>query len=399
MAELPAETLVNQLAWLLLGAALVGMLARRVRVPYAVALVLCGLAVRGLHLGDVPLLQPGVVLFVFLPPLLFDAAFRFDVDQLRAVARPILLLAIPGTFVTALVVGALVAAPLGLPLGAALLFGSIVAATDPVAVVAVFQRLGVSRRLVAVADGESMVNDGVAVTLYAAFLGLASGTSPDLLQTVGLFLWEVGGGVAVGAGLGYVLSRLGALIDDHLIEMTLSTALAYGSYLVADALHASGPLAVVIAGLVHSSYGRRFGMTESTVRLLDDLWEYLGFAANSLLFLGVGLTVDVTVLGGELGPIAVAVAAVLVARVLVVAGYAALVREPRHTLAPPEQAVLVWGGLRGALSLALGLALPGAIPGRDLLTVLTFGVVLFTLVGQGLTLPVVVRRLGLSRSD
>jgi CPA1 family monovalent cation:H+ antiporter len=261
----------------------------------------------------VPLLQPGVVLFVFLPPLLFDAAFRFDVDQLRAVARPILLLAIPGTFVTALVVGVLVAAPLGLPLGAALLFGSIVAATDPVAVVAVFQRLGVSRRLAAIADGESMVNDGVAVTLYAAFLGLASGTSPDVLQSIGLFLWEVGCGVVVGAGLGYVLSRLGSLIDDHLIEMTLSTALAYGSYLVAEALHASGPLAVVIAGLVHSSYGRRFGMSESTVRLLDDLWEYLGFAANSLLFLGVGLTVDVTTLGGELGPIAVAVAAVATA--------------------------------------------------------------------------------------
>jgi monovalent cation:H+ antiporter, CPA1 family len=399
MAELPAETLVNQLAWLLLGVALVGMLARRVRVPYAVALVLCGLAVRSLHLVGVPQLQPGLVLFVFLPPLLFDAAFRFEADQLRAVARPILLLAIPGTFVTALVVGALVAAPLGLPLGAALLFGSIVAATDPVAVVAVFQRLGVSRRLVAIADGESMVNDGVAVTLYAAFLGLASGASPGVLETVGLFLWEVSCGVAVGAGLGYVLSRLGSLIDDHLIEMTLSTALAYGSYLVADALHASGPLAVVIAGLVHSSYGRRFGMSESTVRLLDDLWEYLGFAANSLLFLGVGLTVDVTILGGELGPMAVAVAAVVVARVLVVAGYAALVRDPRHTLAPPEQVVLVWGGLRGALSLALGLALPSAIAERGLLTVLTFGVVLFTLVGQGLTLPVVVRRLGLSRSD
>jgi CPA1 family monovalent cation:H+ antiporter len=397
MTELPAELLVDQLAWLLLGVALMGMLARWVRIPYAVVLVLCGLAVEATHLVAVPQLQTGLVLFVFLPPLLFDASFRFDTSQLRAVVRPILLLAVPGTLVTALLVGGLVAAVLQAPLGVALLFGSVVAATDPVAVVAVFQRLGVSGRLSAIAEGESLINDGVAVTLYTAFLGFALGANPSVGEAVAIFLRQVLGGVAIGLALGFVASRLGSLVDDHLIEMTLSTALAYGSYLVASALDTSGPLAVVAAGLLHGSYGRRFGMTESTQRLLDDLWEYLGFAANSLVFLGVGLTVDITTFEGQLGPVAVAILAVLVARVLVVGGYGVLVRDQHDSLTHPEQAVLIWGGLRGALSMALALALPATTPNRAAVTLMTFGVVLFTLVAQGLTLPMVVARAGLAR--
>jgi CPA1 family monovalent cation:H+ antiporter len=396
MTEPPTELLVDQLAWLLLGVALMGMLARWMRIPYAVVLVLCGLAVEATHLVAVPQLQPGLVLFVFLPPLLFDASFRFDTRQLRATFRPILLLALPGTLVTAVVVGGLTAAVLQLPLGVALLFGSIVAATDPVAVVAVFQRLGVSGRLSAIAEGESLINDGVAVTLYTAFLGFALGANPSVAEAISIFLREVVGGVAIGLALGFAASRLGSLVDDHLIEMTLSTALAYGSYLIANAVDTSGPLAVVAAGLLHGSYGRRFGMTESTVRLLDDLWEYLGFAANSLVFLGVGLTVDIASFEGQLGPVLVAIVAVLVARVLVVGAYGALARDRHDSLARPEQTVLIWGGLRGALSMALVLALPSPTPNRELLTLMTFGVVLFTLVVEGLTLPWVVRRAGLA---
>jgi monovalent cation:H+ antiporter, CPA1 family len=398
MPELPAEHLVDQLAWLLLGATLMGMLARWVRIPYAVVLVLCGLAVEASHLVPAPQLEPGVVLFVFLPPLLFDASFRFDTDQLRSVVRPILLLAVPGTLASALVVGGLVAAALQLPLSVALLFGSLIAATDPVAVVAVFQRLGVPGRLSAIADGESLVNDGIAVTLYTAFLGVALGSSPSVIETVGVFAREVVGGVAIGLALGFVASRLGALVDDHLIEMTLSTALAYGSYLVASSLDTSGPLAVVAAGLLHGSYGRHIGMSESTNRLLDDLWEYLGFVANSLVFLGVGLTVDIASFVSQPGPVVVAIAAVLASRALVVGAYGLLVRKRRDALTRPEQAVLTWGGLRGALSMALALALPAATPERGLITLMTFGVVLFTLVVQGLTLPVVVTRAGLATS-
>jgi monovalent cation:H+ antiporter, CPA1 family len=397
MNALPAEQLVNELAWLLLGAALIGMLARWIHIPYAVALVICGLIIEGSHLVAVPQLGPNLVLFVFLPPLLFDAAFRFDTAQLRTLVRPIVLLAVPGTLVTAALIGIFVSAVLHLPLALALLFGSIVAATDPVAVVAVFQRLGVAPRLHALADGESLVNDGVAVTLYVAFLGAALGSNPSVVDAVGVFATEVVGGVAIGLVLGFVCSRVGGLVDDHLIEMTLSTALAYGSYLIADALHTSGPLAVVAAGLVHGSYGRRIGMSESTRRLLDDLWEYLGFAANSLVFLGVGLTVDVRTFGGQIEPALVAIVATLLARAVVVVGYAWLDRADVLTI--PEQVVLIWGGLRGALSIALVLALPSETPERNLLTTMTYGVVLFTLVVQGLTLPILVRRSGLATTS
>src|SRR5207253_10977787 len=195
-----------------------------------------GIIVEETHLIELPQLEPSVLLFIFLPPLLFDAAFRLDDVQLRELARPVLLLAVPGTIVTAALVALMVAAGLQLPLTVALLFGSIVSATDPVAVVGVFRNLNAPRRLAVIVEGESLSNDGVAVTLYTAALGLVTVGSADVVGALGLFVKQVVGGVAIGLLTGSVFSRLTAIIDDHLIEMTLSTALAYGSFLAAQAL-------------------------------------------------------------------------------------------------------------------------------------------------------------------
>src|SRR5918999_1259989 len=211
MSEFPIETVVAEFAWLLLGAALIGILARRLRIPYAVALVVAGLIVEESHLLQVPRLDPGFVLFAFLPPLL------------------------------------------------GLLFGSIVAATDPVAVIAVVKNLNVPHRLAIVPEAESLVNDGMAITLYTAVVGFAVTGSADPLEIVELLGQEVLGGVAIGAGLGLAFSRLTGAIDDHLIEMMLSTVLAYGSYLIAHSVHASGPLACVVAGLIPRRYPRGGG--------------------------------------------------------------------------------------------------------------------------------------------
>jgi CPA1 family monovalent cation:H+ antiporter len=219
----------------------------------------------------------------------------------------------------------------------------------------------------------------------------------DLAHAVGEFGWEVVVGVAVGAVLGVLFSRLTGLIDDHLIEMTLSSALAYGSYLIAGSIGASGALACVAAGLVHGSYGREVGMSARTRAHLDDLWEYLGFVANGLLFLLVGFSADVSALAGASGPLAIAIAAVLLSRVLVIEVAARVIPGRWHALDERERLVLVWGGLRGALTVALALALPQATPHRDLLIVLSFGVVLFTLVVQGLTLGPLLLWLGLSQ--
>src|SRR5438094_2212185 len=296
---------------MLLGAAVVGMLAWRIRLPYPVALVVCGVVVEEMHLVSLPQLDPRVLLFVFLPPLLFDAAFRLDATELRSAARSVLLLAVPGTLATAAIVGAVLVLVLHLPLTTALLFGSIVSATDPVAVVAVFRGLNTPARLAVIVEGESLINDGVAITLYTVAIGLVAADSANLLGALTMFGRQVIGGVGIGVVLGLIASRVTAAVDDHLIEMTLSTALAYGSYLVAQSLDTSGALACVAAGLIHGSYGREIGMSEHTRRLLDDLWEYFGFVANALVFLLVGFSTNLVSLIGLAWPVAVSILAVL----------------------------------------------------------------------------------------
>jgi CPA1 family monovalent cation:H+ antiporter len=311
----------------------------------------------------------------------------------------VLLLAVPGTIATALVVALVVMAVLQLPLEVALLFGSIVAATDPIAVVAVFHNLKAPLRLSVLAEGESLINDGIAITLYISFLGLASAGTTDVAGAGLLFVRQVIGGVAIGAVLGVVFSRVTATIDDHLIEMTLSTALAYGSYLVAQSVETSGALACVAAGLIHGTYGREVGMREGERRLLDDLWEYFGFLANALVFLLVGFTTNVASLIAVAWPVAVSILAVLASRALLVLGPPLVYSRRVLATSTRERAVLWWGGLRGALTITLALALPPWLEQRDLLIAMAFGVVLFSLVIQGVTLPLLVRRAGLAALD
>jgi monovalent cation:H+ antiporter, CPA1 family len=393
---LDVEATINALVWMLLGATLLAAVALRLGLPYAVTLVLGGLVVEESHLVALPHLEPGILLFVFLPPLLFDAAFRLDDKELRSVARPVLLLAVPGTIVTAGIVAVLLVLGLQMPVAPALLFGSIVSATDPVAVVSVFRGLNAPPRLSVIAEGESLINDGVAITLYTATLSLATAGGTDVVGPFVLFVRQVIGGVGIGVVLGIVFSRATAAIDDHAIEMMLSTALAYGSFLAAQTLETSGALACVAAGLVHGSYGREVGMSERTRRLLDDLWEYFGFFANALVFLLVGFTASLASLFAALWPVTASIFAVLVSRAVVVLTPPLLAPRRLTTISRPERAVLVWGGLRGALTITLALAVPPDLPERQLLVAMAFGVVLFSLVVQGTTLSIVVHRFGLA---
>ena len=395
------EAGVDLFALMLLGAAILGIVAWRVNLPYAVVLVLGGLVVEQFHLVNLPQLEPRVLLFVFLPPLLFDAAFRLDDVQLRRLAQPLLWLAVPGTLATAAIVAVILYGALHIPLAEALLFGSIVSATDPVAVVGVFRNLDAPSRLAVLVEGESLINDGVAITLYTATINLATGGGADVPGAVGLFVREVLGGVAIGAVMAVVFSRVTGTIDDHMIEMTLSTALAYGSYLAAQSVGTSGALACVAAGLIHGSYGRDVGMSERTRRLLDDLWEYFGFVVNALVFLLVGFTSNLASLVAFAGPVLVSITSVFVARVLVVMippELLRLTRRIRVVTSQGERAVLIWGGLRGALTITLALALPSEIADRQLLIAMAFGVVLFTLLVQGVTLSQVIQRSGLMQS-
>jgi CPA1 family monovalent cation:H+ antiporter len=400
---LTTETLVIEL---LLVVSLVAIAVRRLRVPYTVALVIVGLL---LTFGQSSTLDltPELILALFVPPLVFEAAFHIELNRLRDNLLPILALAIPGVLLTTAIVGAVLSVGTGLPLASALVFGALIAATDPIAVVALFRALGAPKTLTVLVESESLLNDGTAIVIYQlvllAALSSATGAAEPSgalgrLQPLINFAIVSAGGLGVGVGFGWLVSQLIARLDDYLIETTLTTVLAFGAYLVGERLHVSGVLAVVAAGVVCGNLGLR-GMSPTTRIVLFNFWEYLAFIANSLVFLLIGLDVNIPQLVANVGPIAVAVLAVLLSRALVVYGLIWLTNRRKRQVRWAYQHVLFWGGLRGAISLALALSLPAALSERELLRTMAFGVVLFTLLAQGTTMQVLLRRLRLVQRD
>ena len=244
MEFLEIETLIIVLV---LVATLVAIAVRRIRLPYTVALVLVGLFITIWHPLAIEL-TPELILSLFVPPLIFEAAFHLDFGLLRDNLMPILVLAVPGVLLTTLLVGGMVAAGTGLPLATAAVFGALIAATDPVAVVALFRALGVPGRLAVAVEGESLFNDGTAIVVFK--IALAAALSGVFEPMAGLFdfLRIALGGMVIGLALGWLAAQLIARIDDSLIETTLTTLLAYGAYVVAEQFHVSGVLAVVAAG-------------------------------------------------------------------------------------------------------------------------------------------------------
>jgi monovalent cation:H+ antiporter, CPA1 family len=279
----------------------------------------------------------------------------------------------------------------------ALLFAAIIAATDPISVLATFRQLGVSPRLAALVEGESLLNDGVALALLVTLTHAVQGEF-SFGEATGTLLLSVVGGVAIGLGLGWVGHRLIATIDEHLTEMTVSVAMAYGAFLAAETLHLSGVLATVAAAMTLGHLGRSRGWiySDGSERLLTDLWEFLAFSANAALFLLMGLTVHVAGLTKYPGAVLIGIAAALAGRAVVAYGVGSVLPQLGFRVTWPERHVIFWGGLRGAVALAAVLSLPTGFPHRAELLAMTYGVVLFTLLVQGLTMAEVARRLGLT---
>lgn len=388
---LSTETLIIEL---LLVASLVAIVVRRLQIPYTVALVIVGL----LLTSQSPLqleLTPELILALFVPPLIFEAAFHLNLAELRQQLPTILLFAIPGVMLTMVIVGGVLALTTSLSLSGAMVFGSLIAATDPVAVVSLFRILGAPKRLTVLIEGESLLNDGTALVLFNLMVGVALSGEFDLWKNVVEFVRVGIGGLIVGLVLGWAISRLIARVDDYLIETTLTTVLAYGAYLVADRLHFSGVLAVVAAGLVNGNLGPQ-GMSPTTRIVLFNFWEYFAFLANSLIFLLIGLDVDVRALATRWQPITWAILAVIISRVVVVYGLGWFTRFFSNPISLRWKHIQAWGGLRGALSLALALSLPATMgTERDVLRPMAFGVVLFTLLAQATTMRLLIRRLKL----
>ena len=388
---LQVETLVIAL---LLVVSLVGIAVRRLRIPYTVALVVVGLLITFQSPIKIELTSP-LILVLFLPPLVFEAGFHINFTQLGRSAGSILTLAVPGVILTTLIVAVLVSrlAPLSWP--AALVFGALIAATDPVAVVALFRTLGVPKRLTVLVESESLLNDGTAIVVLNLVLAMALTGQFNLLQGAADFVRVAVGGTVVGLLLGWIVAQIIARVDNYLIETALTIVLAYGAYLVAERLQVSGVLAVVAAGLISGNVGLR-GMSPTTRIVLFNFWETVAFLANSLLFLMIGLQVNVPALATVWRPVLAAIGAILVARVVVVYGLTWITNHWTERIPLSWQHVLAWGGLRGAVSLALVLSLPAALGGdRQLLQVMAFGVVLFTLVAQATTMRPLVRWLNI----
>lgn len=403
--------LVGSIVALLLIATAILATTKRVRLPFSVVLVLVGTslsalaeaypdALSSLHQLEI---SPDLILYVFLPTLIFESAFNLDARQLRRNIRQVFGLAVPGLLVSTAVIGLIVRLATSIPLPAALLLGAIVSATDPVAVIALFKMIGAPHRLTVLVEGESLFNDATSIVVARILIGvvIAGSVSFNTLTVgvLGFFIVFAGGlvaGWALGLCIGYVL---GKVESDPFIEITLTTVLAYLSFLLAEeVLHVSGVMATVGAGVTLGGWGR-MKVSLSVRTYLEHFWEYMAFVANALIFLMVGLRVDLAALCGTLDLLAWLILAMLVSRAAVVFGLTPLVgRLPgAHSVDNRYKTVIFWGGLRGAIALAIVLSLP-PFEHAETFVALIMGAVLFTLLVQGLTIELLVRWLGLTRA-
>jgi monovalent cation:H+ antiporter, CPA1 family len=396
---------------------IVALISRRLRLVYTLVLVVVGLLIGFLPFLSQVHLDPDLVLFLFLPALLFDGAWNVEVEKLLADWLPVVLLAVPGLVISLVLVAAVVHWGIGLPWLLALLLGAMVSPTDPVAVLSLMSQLGVADRLRTIVEGESLFNDGTAITAFEIVLLLllpslgatVLGTNTSWWAVSIDTIWLMFGGLALGIFVGWVTARFLRNVNDHLIEITVTFSVAYGVYLIGTALDTSGLLAVVGAGLVIGSYGRQKGLSERAQEAAQDIWEFIAYLANSLLFLLLGIEIGSTNLARSFLGILWALLGVVVGRVLMVYTLIPLQdalarrlehrREKQPHFLPVPRSIprtwrplLVLSGLRGALSIALVLGLPDTLAQRNFIEDIVYGVVLVTLLGQGLALRVLLPR-------
>jgi CPA1 family monovalent cation:H+ antiporter len=378
---------------------------RRLRIPYTVALVLAGLLLGISHFLEPPHLTKSLLFSVFLPGLLFEAALHMDFQQFWRNRLNIISLAVPGV-VAAIALTTLILAQAAQWLGSvpnfsweyALVFASLIAATDPIAVVATFKKLGAPKRLSMIMEGESLINDGTGIVFFTLSLSLVEGTRVSFGGLAVDFVSVVGVGLIIGAAVGLLVSQVIKRVDDAMIEITLTTLAAYGAFMAAEQFHFSGVIAAVTAGLVCGNYALKI-MTPSSRIAVASFWDYVAFALNSIVFLLIGFEVHVRDLLSNWQMILVAFLAVTLGRAAVILGASALSKMTRERIPWSWSWVLTWGGLRGALPMVLVLSLPRDFLHRDLLVTMTFGVVLISILLQGLTMPPLLRWLGIIKKD
>jgi CPA1 family monovalent cation:H+ antiporter len=382
---------------LLLIACLIAMLTRRLGLPYIVGLVVAGFLIALLPKHPNLPLSRELIFNIFLPPLVFEAALQLDWRRFRAELPLTLTLAFLGVAIAATVVAAGMHALAGWSWIGAALFGVLIAATDPVSVIAAFREMGCQPRVSMVVESESLLNDGVAAVGFAILSAIAAGASPGAANLIPAFIWTLGGGLIIGLAVSSAILLIVGRTDDPLVEITLTTIAAYASFLIAEHFHASGIISALAAGLLIGSAGTRF-LSRAGRDRVNWAWEYFAFLANSFVFILIGMSVADQPLH-RLSSVAAAIAILLVlaGRGLSVYPLATGFRWSRWRINAAFQHTLFWGGLRGALALALALAVPVTVAERDAIILTAFVVVAFSILVQGLTMPWLIKRLELGR--
>jgi monovalent cation:H+ antiporter, CPA1 family len=394
VSDLYMELTVQNAALLLLIAIVVAILTQRLNLPYSVGLVAAGIALAFLRFSNTIALTKDLLFTVLLPPLIFQAAFYLDWRRLRRDLGVIVVLATLGVILSAGIT------TLGMHYLAnwqwlsALVFGVLIAATDPVSVIATFQESGARGRLVLLVEAESLFNDGTAAVFFVMILDLVGGKSPSPVNSALQLLLTAGGGLFTGAAIAALALLLAGNTQDHLIEIALTTVAAYGSFLLAERFHMSGVLATLSAGLTLGNLGKDGRISDRGREAVQDFWGYAAFVANSLIFLLIGMHVEMQDFGAVRVPALIAILLVTLGRAAAVYPCCALFLRSRQRVPAKQQHMLFWGGLRGALALALALALPAAVPERETIIAISFAVVAFSIFVQGLTMKPILRAAG-----
>jgi len=370
------------------------MLSRRLHLPYTVGLVLAGMALYFFHIHLKWHLSKDLIFSVFLPPLVFEAALFINWQEFKKDLPVIALLATVGVVLAATVTAVGMHYALDWDWGSAIVFGVLIAATDPVSVIATFKEAGVQGRLRLLIEAESLLNDGTAAIAFVAVLGILTVGHQNSMAIAGTLLLSIMGGTMVGALVGFCLMFLAGRTPDYLVEITFTMLAAYGSFFAAEHFHFSGVIATLAAGLVVGNYKSSGSITQAGRHALGPFWEFAAFIANSLIFLLIGAQEAQQHFTGIWLPLLVAVVLVTLGRAVSIYPLCALFARSRLRVKLKHQHILFWGGLRGALALALALALPDEMPNHDAIITVTFAVVAFSVFAQGLTITPLLKKLG-----
>ena len=387
------------LGLLLFIACVVAIVTRRIGLPYAVGLAAAGIGLSLIGYNSRIALTPELIFTFLLPPLVFEAALHLKWQQFRREAPLVLSIAFIGTLLSALVVAAGMHALVGWGWQAALLFGSLIAATDPVSVVAMMKEQNAASRLRFLMEAESLVNDGAAAVLFSLAVAWIAGEDATPGLAVMSLITTVGGGILCGLVIAGALLLVASGSDDHLVEITLTVLAAYGSFVVAEKLHVSGVLATLTAGMLVGNWGRGAQLSDYGGEAMISFWDFAAFLANSVVFLLIGSREAAQPLGAYVWPAAIGTALVLVGRAMAVYPITQLFQGSALATNLLTRHILFWGGLRGVLALALALAAPASLPEHEALIEVAFAVVAFSIFVQGLTVPLLLRRSNPAGSD